>query len=104
MSISSGKPGDGLPFEVDALKGLEQPPIFAFEEDYSPLFPMSDTEPLVSLDALDPEETFDALFGDPSAPPAGELERIEDGPNLDTMRVAKVPGPKAPPLPLPPIS
>lgn len=100
MSTNSGSQGGQLPFDLPSA--FDQAPAFSFAEDYNPLFPMGDPAPLEALDHLDPEETFDVLFGasavadpDPAAPPA------EDEPDLASMKQAKIPLPHHP-LPLPP--
>jgi hypothetical protein len=102
MSTNPPKPGDEtfrLPF--DAPNVFDQAPAFTFAEDYNPLFPMGDTLPLEALDHLDPEETFDVLFGAPSADPDPAAPPIEDEPDLASMKQAKIPAPHQP-LPLPP--
>jgi hypothetical protein len=96
MSTNPGKSGSQLPF--DPLSAFEQAPAFALTEEYNPLFPMGDTLPLEGPGHLDPEETFDVLFG---AQPIAETETTEDEPDLATMKVAKPPT-LIPYLPLPP--
>jgi hypothetical protein len=91
--------GDVHVYSVPSTAPLE--PVFPdLGDSYHPAF-MFEPAPMDPLDHLDPEETFDALFGEQPTAEA-PIDAVADQPDLATMKVAKAPRPTPLPFLLPP--